>query len=90
MFIWFCNLKMSHLFLMKKHKLKTFKVKSLTLSINSNQHTLNRADSLIRIPGILKFEKTTRMFSIRISLVDIPSVKQHSINSSVNRTISLN
>lgn len=54
MFIWFCNLKMSHLFLMKKHKLKTFKVKSLTLSINSNQHTLNRADFFNQNPWDFK------------------------------------
>lgn len=54
MFIWFCNLKMSHLFLMKKHKLKTFEVKSLTLSINSNQHTLNRADFFNQNPWDFK------------------------------------
>lgn len=54
MFIWFCNLKMSHLFLMKKHKLKIFKVKSLTLSINSNQHTLNRADFFNQNPWDFK------------------------------------
>lgn len=54
MFIWFCNLKMSHLSLMKNHKLKTFKVKSLTLSINSNQHTLNRADFFNQNPWDFK------------------------------------
>lgn len=54
MFIWFCNLKMSHLSLMKNHKLKTLKVKSLTLSINSNQHTLNRADFFNQNPWDFK------------------------------------
>lgn len=44
MFIWFCNLKMSYFFLMKKYKLKIFKVKSLIFLINFNQYILNRVD----------------------------------------------